>query len=116
MYGLTGAQQSLRLVTHFREEILQLLAAATWFSKLDLASAYHQVGLTETSRELTTFLSQEGLFRFKRVCFGLASAPTTVQKLMANVLKGCLGVVCYLDHIVVWGKTKPEHHHNLREV
>lgn len=99
--GLTGAQQSHRPVTHFIEEILQLLAGATWFSKLHLASAYHQVALTETSRELITFLSHEGLFRFKRVCFGLAFVPATFQKLMANVMKGCLGVVCYLDDIVV---------------
>lgn len=98
------------------EELLQLLAGATWFSKLDLASAYHQVGLTETSRELTTFISHEGLFRFKRVCFGLASAPATFQKLMSNVLKGCANVVCYLDDILVWGRTKAEHDRNLKEV
>ncbi|XP_064469773.1 uncharacterized protein K02A2.6-like [Ornithodoros turicata] len=47
------------------EELLHQLSGATWFSKLDLASAYHQLELTPDSREITTFITQDGLFRFK---------------------------------------------------
>lgn len=53
------------------EELLYQLAGATCFSKLDLASAYHQLGLTPESREIT-FITHDGLFRFERVCFVLA--------------------------------------------
>lgn len=73
------------------EELLHQLAGATHFSKIDLASAYHQLELTPESRDLTTFVTHEGLFRFRRVCFGLASAPATFQKMMTALLKGCKG-------------------------
>lgn len=53
------------------EELLHALSGAAWFSKLDLAAAYHQVELAEDSRELTTFITHEGLFRFRRVCLAL---------------------------------------------
>ncbi|XP_070392639.1 uncharacterized protein [Dermacentor albipictus] len=98
------------------EELLQMFHGATYFSKLDLASAYHQLLLEEGSRDLTTFITHEGLFRFKRVCFGLASAPAVFQKMMSQILQSCKNVVCYLDDILVWGRTKPEHDANLREV
>uniref|UniRef100_A0A224YP72 RNA-directed DNA polymerase n=1 Tax=Rhipicephalus zambeziensis TaxID=60191 RepID=A0A224YP72_9ACAR len=98
------------------EELLQQLTGAVYFSKLDLASAYHQVNLSEPSRDLTTFVTHDGLFRFRRVCFGLASAPAVFQKMMSDILKDCSGVLCYLDDILVWGRTRAEHDANLQVV
>lgn len=51
------------------EELLHQLVEATRFSKLDLASAYHQAELMPDSRELTTFVTHDGCFRFRLVCF-----------------------------------------------
>lgn len=98
------------------EELLHALNGARHFSKLDLASAYHQVLLHPDSRDLTAFVTHEGLFRFKRVCFGLASAPAAFQQLMTRILQGCHGVLCYIDDIIVFGKTEKEHAKNLEEV
>ncbi|CAM5095090.1 unnamed protein product [Eretmochelys imbricata] len=53
---------------------------AKMFSTLDLQSAYYQVMLHEDSRDLTAFTTHEGLFRFKHVPYGLASAPSAFQK------------------------------------
>ncbi|KAM7284680.1 uncharacterized protein ISCGN_001774 [Ixodes scapularis] len=64
--------------------------------------------------ELTTIVTHDGLFRFKRACFGLASAPAAFQKMMSFILKGCRGVLCYIDDVIVWGKTISEHQENLR--
>lgn len=83
------------------EELLQMFYEATYSFKLDLASAYHQLLLEESSRDLMTFITHDGLFRFKRVCFGLVSAPAVFQK-MSQVLKNCKNGVCYLDDILVW--------------
>lgn len=79
-------------------------------------SAYHQLLLSEESRDLTAFITHEVLFRFKRVCFGLASAPSAFQRLLSDVWKGSNGVVCYLDDIVVFGGSLENHNSNLRVV
>ncbi|XP_042145272.1 uncharacterized protein LOC120848911 [Ixodes scapularis] len=97
-------------------ELLNSLRGAAIFSKLDLASAYHQVRLDPVSRDLTSFITHEGLFRFKRVCFGLASAPAAFQQLMSKILRDCPGVQFYLDDIIVYGSTLKEHDENLRRV
>lgn len=98
------------------EELLNSLAGAQRFSKLDLASAYHQLPLSLESRDLTTFITHDGLFRFKRVCFGLASAPSAFQKMMHMILKGCKCVLFYIDDIIVYGRSREDHLGNLRAV
>uniref|UniRef100_A0A6B0VHI3 RNA-directed DNA polymerase n=1 Tax=Ixodes ricinus TaxID=34613 RepID=A0A6B0VHI3_IXORI len=98
------------------EELLNSLAGATHFSKLDLESAYHQVLLHPDSRDLTAFVTHDGLFRFKRICFGLASAPAAFQQMMSRILQGCPGVLFYIDDIIVFGKSEQEHLVNLTTV
>ncbi len=61
----------------------------------------NQVPLHEDNRDLTDFITHEGLFCYKRVCYGLASALAAFQKLISAILKDVLGVQCYLDDIIV---------------
>lgn len=100
---------------HF-EDLLTRLSGATVFSKLDALSAYHQVELAESSRDLTAFITPWGLYRFKRVPFGLASAPAAFQRMMEKILEGIEGVVIYLDDILVCAKSKGQHDDRLRRV
>ncbi|CAM4598995.1 unnamed protein product, partial [Lepidochelys olivacea] len=78
-------------------------------------SAYHNVMLHEDSRDLTAFITHEGLFLFKHVPYGLASAPSAFQK-MSLILKNQHGVQCYLDDIIMYGNTSEEHDNNLQSV
>lgn len=97
-------------------ELLSSMNGANIFSKLDLKSAYHQLDLHESSRDLTCFVSHEGLFRYTKVCFGLASAPTCFQKTMSIILRDLKNVECFIDDIIVFGRTQLEHNTALRDV
>lgn len=74
------------------DELLINLRGAIMFSAIDLASAYHQMLLHPDSRDITAFITHEGLFRFCRVPFGLASAPSAFQKMMSIMLSGLPGL------------------------
>ncbi|CAM5109167.1 unnamed protein product [Eretmochelys imbricata] len=97
-------------------EVFAELHGAKMFSTLDLQSAYQQVMLHEDSRDLTAFITHEGLLCFKRVPYDLASAPSAFQKMMSLILKNQHGVQCYLDDIIVFGNTAEEHDNNLQSV
>ena len=47
---------------------------------------------------------------------GLPSAPAIWQKAMSVMLQGCQGTICYINDILVTGKTRSEHKENLRQV
>ena len=98
------------------DELLSEMRGSKVFTTLDLTNAYHQLLLHEDSRHLTTFITHKGLFRYKRVCFGLSSAPSAFQRLMASILAGLDGVQCYLDDIIIHGDTQEAHDTNLRAV
>ena len=67
------------------EEMFAELRGGTLFSTLDLQSAYHQVVLHENSTDLTAFITHEGLFCYKRVPYGLSSAPSCFQRMMSAI-------------------------------
>ena len=61
------------------DEILQSLNGSKVFSKLDLRWDYYQLELIPDSREITTFVTHCGLFRYKSLLFGVNSASEQYQ-------------------------------------
>ena len=85
-------------------------------SKLDLSHAYLQIPLDEASRRLVTINTHKGFFEYRRLPFGIASAPSIFQRVMENLLQGIPRVCVYLDDILVTGSTEEEHLSNLAQV
>jgi len=74
--------------------------------KLDLAKGYYQVEMAEKSKPLTTFSLPFGKYQFKRMLFGLKTAPAVFQKLMDTVLRPCSEFsFTYLDDLPVFSAT-----------
>lgn len=76
-------------------ELLTLLGGTRVFSTIDLTSAYHQIELEQSSRDLTAFITPFGTFRFIRKPFELKSASSVFQRAMECVLKSVRGVCIY---------------------
>ena len=97
------------------DEVLHELNGSTVFRKLDIKWAFHQVELSEVSRPITTFATHKGLFRYKRLMFGVSCAPEMYQRVIQQVLEGCDGVRNIHDDIIVHGQTTEEHDKRLEE-
>ena len=65
------------------DDILDTLAGAWYFTKLDLASDFWQVKMDAESQEKT---AHSGLYEFKVMPFGLCNSPATFQRLIETVL------------------------------
>ena len=92
------------------------LSVGACFSKLDLTHAYNQMELDDESRKLVTISTHHGLYRYRRLPFGISSAPAIFQKTMDTILQGMSHVICYIDDILITGANLQEHLSNLEEV
>ena len=90
------------------EDLLTVLAGGQKFSKLDLSQAYQQMLLNPDDRKYTTVNTHLGLFQYKRLPFGIASAPAIFQSQMEKILQGIPKAVCYLDDVLITGKDDSE--------
>jgi hypothetical protein len=100
------------------DEMFQQLQGAKYFSKLDLASGYHQIRMHPDSIETTAFKCKYGHFEYTVMPFGLKNAPGTFQAVMNRVLGPYLDDFCmvYLDDILIYSKTLEEHLTHLRKI
>ena len=53
------------------DEVLESLNGSTVFSKLDLRWGSHQIELEPNSRDITSFATDDGIFRYKQLSFGV---------------------------------------------
>ncbi|XP_036348039.1 uncharacterized protein K02A2.6-like [Rhagoletis pomonella] len=98
------------------EDLFSKLYGGEEFTKLDLSMAYQQIELKPSSRPLTTISTCKGLYQYKRLIYGLASAPALFQRIMDTLLSGLEGVVVFLDDILITAPCRKVHVQRLEKV
>ena len=99
------------------DDTLDTLVGSVWFSTLYLKSRYWQVEGAPEHRERTAFCTQEGLFEFNVMPFGLCNMPATFQRLMDCILAGLQWTNClvYINNIIIIGRSFDDHLHKLQQ-
>lgn len=98
------------------DNLLPKIKKTKYFTKLDIKNAFHQLELHPNSRHLTTFITAKGLFRYKRLMFGITCAPELFQKILERVLIQCEGAINFIDDILIYGDSEEEHDLRLQKV
>ena len=90
------------------DDIVQKQNNARIFSKIDLTSGYQQLVLSKEPLYITTFSTNDILWRYKRLNFGISSASEVFQNVVANVISGIDGSFNMPDDTFVFGKGKTD--------
>ncbi|KAK8776717.1 hypothetical protein V5799_029938 [Amblyomma americanum] len=80
------------------------------------SNGYHQLELDTSSRQLTTFSTHVGFFRYKCLNFGISSAAEIFQNTIRLVLNGISNVLNVSYNILVFGQAKQQHDASLEAV
>ena len=92
-------------------EMVMCMEGAKFFTKLDLAGAFHQINIKEESRQMTAFATALGLMEYLVMPFGLTNCPAYFQRGMRLVFGEMIGhfIIVYIDDILIFSKTEREH-------
>lgn len=88
--------------------ILATLAGAKIFGKLDLALAYQQLPVDEATADTQTIVTHRGVFKVKRLQFGVSFAPSIFQNLMDLLFKGSPDITPFFDDVLIAAPTAAE--------
>ncbi|KAL0462489.1 UNVERIFIED_CONTAM: Retrovirus-related Pol polyprotein from transposon gypsy [Sesamum latifolium] len=86
-------------------------AGCALFSMMDAYQGYHQIFMAEEDREKISFVTENGVYCYNVMPFGLKNTGATYQRLVNRMLKDLIGdtMEVYVDDMLVKSKVEKEH-------
>ena len=100
------------------DELFDRVQGSRCFSTIDLRDGFYQIRLAEADIEKTAFRTAFGSYEYTVLPMGLCNAPGSFMQLMNDTFRDLLNksVLCFLDDILIFSKTREEHLAHVREV
>jgi hypothetical protein len=99
-------------------KLLERLAQARFYTKLDIREAYYRIRIREGDEWKTAFRTRYGYFKYIVMPFSLINAPAYFQAYINEALASLVNITCiiYLDDVLIFSDTKEEHKYHVKEV
>ena len=83
-------------------EIMQSInPASKYFVKLYLLQGYHQIPLSEKSKNLFIFALEDGLYRYTRAPIGYTGSSHYFNKVIQKLMEGIGGIHIEIDDLLI---------------
>lgn len=91
------------------QDVRHRLQGSKWFAKIDLRDAFFRISIPTKYRYLTAFRSKGTQYRFRKMPFGLKTAPAFFQRYMDHSLATLgEGYINYIDDVLIHAETRTE--------
>jgi hypothetical protein len=116
--GLNKVTIANRYPLPIMSELQDRVRGAKIFTKIDLKNGYNLIRIKPSDEWKTAFKIQYGLYEYTVMLFGLSNAPATFQNMMNHIFWDILdlGLIVYLDDILIYVETVEEHDRIVIEV
>ena len=91
------------------DDCIDKVGNAKYVTKFDLLKGFWQIPLTQRAKEVSAFVTPDGLFQYKIMPFGMKNSPATFQRLINLLIAGLDGVDAYIDDVILFSDSW-EHH------
>ena len=105
-----------RYPTPMVDDLLVKLKGSKSFTKLDMASAFHQIELDQDSRFITAFQSDTRIKRFKRLIFGVNLVAEELQHALQTILADTPEAINIANDILIFAEDVKQHDETLTQV
>ena len=90
------------------DSIIDSMHGSKIFAKLDMKEAYTQLELSPDSREITNFNTENGVYRHKRLVYGINNSFEIFQRTMEQSFGVIDGVRFISDDIIIYAKDEKD--------
>ena len=91
------------------QDLIDEVGDAQFVSKFDLLKGYWQIPLTERAKDVSSFCTPDGLYRYLVSPFGMKNSGCTFQRFMNMVVSGLKDTEIYVDDIIIHSRSWDEH-------
>ena len=99
-----------------KDILAKIDANAKHFAVFDAKYGYWQIPLDEKSMELTTFITEFGLYRYRRAPMGLTSSRDEFCSRTDHTLAGISDMYKFVDDILIYGNSESQLIERIEEV
>ena len=98
-------------------EVMQSLSSASqYFVKADLLQGYHQIALSDKSRNIFCFALEDDLYRYKHAAMGYTGSSHYFNRVIQKLMEDIQGVHIEIDDLLCEGVSMEEVLSTLRKV
>ncbi|KAK4400573.1 Retrovirus-related Pol polyprotein from transposon opus [Sesamum angolense] len=92
--------------------LIDSTAGCSLFSMMDAYQGYHQIFMAEEDRDKTSFITENGIYCYNVMSFGIKNAGATYQKFVNKIFKDLVGktMEVYVDDMLMKSKEEEEEH------
>ncbi|KAL2230455.1 UNVERIFIED_CONTAM: Transposon Ty3-G Gag-Pol polyprotein [Sesamum indicum] len=85
------------------DQLVDAIAGYELFSMMDAYQGYHQISMAREDRNKTSFVTEQCIFCYNVMPFGLKNADATYQRLVNKMFKHQIGVTMevYVDDMLI---------------
>ena len=87
-----------------------------YITKFYLLKGFWQIHLIERAKEISAFVTSDGLFQYNVMPFCMKNSPATFQRLINTVISGLDGCDVYINDVIIRNNTFEDHLQNIKSL
>ena len=84
------------------DDCIDKIGNSKYITKFDLLKGFWQIPLTERAKEISAFVTPDGLYHYKVMPFGMKNSPATFQRLINTIIAGIEHCEAYIDDAIIY--------------
>jgi RNase H-like domain found in reverse transcriptase/Reverse transcriptase (RNA-dependent DNA polymerase)/Integrase zinc binding domain/SCAN domain len=84
------------------EDVLAKLSNSQLFSTFDACKGFYAIPMDDSSKDYTTFVTGDNMYKFNVMPFGLVNAPRTYSRMVKMMLQGAKNMDNFVDDIITF--------------
>ena len=91
------------------------IGQAKYVTRFDLLKGFWQIPLSNRAKEVSAFVTPDGLYQYKVMPFGMKILPATFQRLINMIITGLHNCKAYIDGAIIYSEEWDQQIKTIRE-